>query len=475
MRGTVTGLDPTLVASPDSDVGILIVMVREGLYGLHYQGAQVEDRFFVSAKTPTDALIKHATARLGSAHKAATIATGVSGLKVTGTDGSTVEAGDTLTFSDGTRYQLTSDGTVGAAVSGEVIVSVESIDTGTVANRGAGETLTFDSPPAGIDADATVESTGITGAEDTETNGELAKRIIDSYQNPPAGGRFADFRQWATSVEGVHRAYAYGPHSGALTGRRGLGIIDVAILALGTGASRIPTSTVEDNCWDYIETQRPHGAQDFDVLVPTTVAQAVDATITAHPGYEFDWTKIAAVTVSSWTPATRTLQFSANISVFAGAGSRTLKVNDRILLSRAGVAGGFVVEVESIAGTDSVVLKAAPSGLTPAAADSVEPGGPLTQPLLDAVVSLFDDLAPARGTAADPDQLTDDVLRLSALTATLKRGRTAEDLTDYTVTGIKDVTIATPATNVTPTDNVPSGVPELIVYDQLNIHPALGV
>lgn len=475
MAATIASLDTTLATSDDSDIGILITMLREALFGLHYQIGRSEERFFVGATTPTDALVQHARARLGAAHRAPGIASGTDALQLTGTDGSEVAIGVTLSYRDGTQYRLTTAATI---ASGVATASVESITKGKLANRAVGETLTFDSPPAGINATATVV-VAITGGIDGETNGELAARVLDSYRNPPAGGRFGDFRQWATAVVGVHRAYAYGPSDQALTGRRGLGIVDVAITVKGTGAERIPSQDLADLVADAIDTKRPHGAQDFSVLVPEASAEAVEADITPQPGYEFDWTKIAAVTVSSWAAATLTITTSADVSVYASTGSRALKAGDHILMTRSGVAGACLATVKSVS-TTSVVLTEAPTlhgsdaAFTPTNGDNFEPAGPLTAPLLDAVMSLFDDLSPARGSAANPEQETDDVLRLATLIATLKRGRIAADLTDYSVAGVKDVEVTTPAASVTPTDDVPDGVPELIVYDALNLHPPLG-
>jgi hypothetical protein len=100
--------------------------------------------------------------------------------------------------------------------------------------------------------------------------------------------------------------------------------------------------------------------------------------------------------------------------------------------------------------------------VAPEAGDAFEPGGPLTQPCLDAVQALFDALGPARGLAYDPEQDWNDSLLLAAIDAAL-----------MAVAGVYNVVIATPGADVTPTDHVPSGTVDLLVAGYLNLHPPL--
>ena len=154
MQATATGLDSSLVATKDSDLGIKLRMLAEALFGMHHEIGKVEDDLFVSDATSTEALDKHANAKLEGGRKSSTTSTGEDAVRVTGTVGSTPAVGDELTYTDGTRYRLTTAGTIPAG--GSLDCSAESVDTGELANREVGDTLTFTSPAAGIDATASV-------------------------------------------------------------------------------------------------------------------------------------------------------------------------------------------------------------------------------------------------------------------------------------------------------------------------------
>jgi len=418
-------------------------LLTEALVGLHYNLGQIEKDVWLSAESSTEAIDRHAEARFGNdGRKGATIASGTDALTVYGTG--TFIAGDELVSSDGTRYQLTTGGTASAA---GVAASVESIDRGTVANRDGGETLTFSSPAAGITAEADIVA-AIGGAEDQESDGDLVARILDAYRNPPAGGRFSDYRQWATGVEGVLSAYCYGPSSQALTGRRGLGTVDVAILSSGSGLERIPTITEQTAVEDAINLVRPATVRDFQVLLPTTYAVDVFAEISPKYGYEFDWTRLVACTVTTWVAGTLTVNCSQNIVDFAPS----MVAGDRVLLADE------VVTVATI-GTASFTVTAAPT-ITPAPGDTIHPAGPLTAPLKIALQAMFDELGPARGTASDPEQDWDDTVRLSSIIDTI-----------MSVDGVKDVVLLTPVINQTPVDDGTDV--ELFIAGVLYVYPTI--
>ena len=472
LQATLKALLPEIVVTKDSDIGGRIEMLVEAAYGIHRHVRTVQDDQFVSDRTSTEALDLHAEAKLRGGRKGPTLATATLGLTVTGTAGSILTIGDALTYEDGTQYELASGGTMPAA--GSMTVDVEAITPGAAGNRDVGETLTFTSPPSGINAEATI-AVALENGQNQETDGELIARLKDAYRNPPAGGQFSDHRQSARSVEGVKDAYVYGPSTDAPTGRRGLGFFDVAILGPGTGSARVPTATVQGNVEDQIEEDRPSATRDFNVFLPTTTAQPIEVNITPEVGFEFDWTKIAAVVVVSWTASTRTLIVDDEIADFAGAGKRSLKAGDRVLVGVGGAAGSGtgseVGVVESFvddtpSGQATIVFRSA-FLVAPVAGGAVEPAGPLTDGLLAAAKAHFDGLGPARGTGADPEQEWDDTLRVNMLAKALA------------ITGVKDVAIASPGDvpathNVTPSDPGGTDPPELLVYSELNLHPPIG-
>src|SRR5262249_43439177 len=114
----------------------------------------------------------------------------------------------------------------------------------------------------------------------------------------------------------------------------------------------------------------------------------VEITVTpdGSPQYAFDWDDSTPPLVLAWTPATRTLQFTA-------ARPPTMQAGHRLCLK--GVASsqdGAPIVIETLVGTDSLILQTVPKNTagtdaTPAATDVVYAGGPLTDVIRDAIVA----------------------------------------------------------------------------------------
>jgi hypothetical protein len=294
-------------------------------------------------------------------------------------------------------------------------------------------------------------------------------------KNPPAGGRFSDYRQTAEGVEGVLRAYLYGPSSFAPDGRRGLGIFDVCITSAGYGGQRLPSQTIVDNVEDAIEAMRPACTRDFQVLVPdiSTLYQ-IEAEITPHPGYEFDWDRVLAfpVFVDSYTAATRTLIVDETAANFSPSGRRGLKVGDRcyLLTGSAGIPANEINTVKSITdntpvGKCTIVFNDS-FFFDPQPGNEFWPAGPLSEPVLIAVSDMLATLGPAKRTLpsgpewADPEQIWDHILRTDRLVCTMR------------IDGVLGVDLINPAIDVEPNDPGGTSSPEMIIPGWINIHPA---
>jgi len=470
MQSTAAALDDNLVVSEASDFGVRNKTISEALYGIFTAAKSAETDMFVTGDTSEEATLLHAEAR-GLTRKGATIASGTDCLDVTGTAGATVAIGEELVSPGGQTYQTTSGGSLD--VNGEITVSVESITTGEEANRAIGEVLTFSGAPAGLDAEATV-SAAIDGGENQETIGELKARIRDAYANPPSAGRFSDWRQWAQAVEGVQSAYCYGPSSADVDGRRGLGIVDVAILKRGTAASRVPSTAVRDNVEDYIEDRRPCTTREYSVMLPTTTAVDVDVELTPKTGYDWDFSDGdagATVHATGWNSSTLELRLTANVSTW----STEIAVGHRVIA--AGQLASVLALPPSTTGADYIKLQPLDDDETelagfataPVATDKVYPAGPLTGPALIAIKAYFDSLGPARGTAADPEQDWEDTVRLNKIDAILIDREV--DGVQVGVAGIKDTAINAPGANQVPTDAAHPGVPELLIYGVIEPRP----
>lgn len=124
-------------------------------------------------------------------------------VQVTGTPSTTVAIpfGSDMAWTDGTLYQAL-DTSVVLDGAGEGIISVASTIIGASTTRDAGDTLTWQSAPAGLSPNATVISTLTTGA-DTESYGDWAQRIIGRLQERPASGNRADWKAWCEAFTGL--------------------------------------------------------------------------------------------------------------------------------------------------------------------------------------------------------------------------------------------------------------------------------
>lgn len=471
LQATLKALLPDIVVTKDTDIGVRIDMLVEALFGVHRQVKTVLDDAIVSDRTSTEGLDLHADARLVGGRKGAVLASGTDAVEATGTDGSTVSIDDAMTFEDGTEYKVTSGVVIASGVG---TISVEAVTPGVVGNRDVGETLSFTSPPTGITADATV-TVAITGGQDQETDAELLARLLDAFKNPPAGGTFGDYRQQSQTVEGVLTAYTYGPSSATPNGRRGLGLVDIAILGRGTAATRVPSTTVKGNVEDVIHDLRPAPAKDFLVLRPTTTLTDIEVLVTPEPGFEFDWTKNAAVLVFDYDSATRTLIVDEVVTTFASV--RAPVAGDRILVGVGGATATRGHEINTI----KTITSPAPAGkatiiveddfaVDPLVGDSFEPAGPLSAPTIAAAKAYMDGLGPARELAStassgpDPEQIWDDKVRVNNLLCAV-----------LDVNGVKTVAAFAPAVDVDAVDPGTTTAPELLVYADTNLRPPLGV
>lgn len=427
----------------------------ELVYGLHWQVRTAQRSIWPSADTPTEDLERHAELRVGDRIPAST-ASGTAALTVTGTlAGAAVTAGLTLAHSDGTRFQLTEGATIGA---GTATLAIEAITTGEAGNKLTGDVLTFESPPANIEADATLAA-DLTGGYDQETDAELLKRIQDAFVNPPAGGRFSDYRQWARDVPGVGGAYCYGPSSYALTGRRGVGIVDVAVAAQGTGSGRVPSAALVQEVQAAIDEQRPVHAKAGLAIAVTGVAQAIDVQLDPREGFEFDWTGSGVVSsyasqVITWTGEINT---ALRAAVDAGAASRIFCAGQVFTVTAYDNAGPYTTTISETPTTN------------PASPDPIYPGGPMSAPALAAIKGYMDSLGPARPASADPNQRWDGTCRVDQIKAALLE-RYDSDQRLVGVQGCRAVTVGTPAADVVATDTPPSTI-QLLYYGVILVRP----
>lgn len=412
--------------------------VAEVVLGIRREVATaVIDAFVDSAED--EALDRIADIFLGpAARKGATAARGPGALRAYGATGSTVAGELGLVHADGTRLRTASAGVIGAG--GYCDLDVVAVTTGTAGNKSAGEKLTFATAPAGVATGALLvdDLTGGLAAEDDEN---VRARVKDKLHAPPAGGRAADYRRWVRAVEAMDDAYVYCPSSRAPTARRGLGTVDIVPLLPGSGRARIPTLYADIEEAEYaVESSRPVTVRGVGWHIAVERAVDVDVVLTAQDGYLADWDDSAGYFAVAYTPATKTLQWSATAPVAVG---------DRI------VCLGELHTVAAIPAPDETVLSADFAAVVAPGAP-IYAGGPLTAPVMDAISELFDALGPARGPAADPGRSWDDTLRRAQVLAVT-----------MAVAGVLDAEVLAPGTNVTAQDLGAGGL-ELLVPGEIS-------
>jgi len=377
--------------------------------------------------------------------KPATAAEGEDILRLVGDAGSTFTSGAQLAHEDGTLYQLTESGTIPAG--GYADVSIGALDTGSGTRKQAGQVLTFLTAPAGIESAAELQADLDQGGEDEESDGAYSVRILDKIRAPGMGGNAHDYVVWAMQVAGVDSAYCYPT-------RQGLGTVDVAALHSGRGTARLLTSLQNAALQAYIDTVRPVSVADFRVL--TVSAEPVDVEVTLAPltsVYAYDWDDITPPVVSSYTPASRVLKFTA-------ARPLDMIVGDRLVyVSTAEPFGdGSELVVETLGpGADEVTLKAltsAQAAAPPVAGNKVYSGGPLVEPARQALLELMDTFGPARGDSAYG--AWEDTLRISSI------------YREVTIPpGSGETVIIAPSGNVRPANEAPNDTIGLLVPRQI--------
>ena len=193
-------------------------------YGLKY----VENQIFPDS-ADYDNVVRHASL-YGLTPKVATAAAEGT-VRLTGVNSTVVSSGLTLTHDDGTEVVTTSGGTI---TGGILDVTADAVTTGTAGNKVSGDELTVQSPPAGVDPDATVLA-DFDGGTDDETKAALADRVIQRMRKGNAGGTHSDYEQWALAVDGVLEAHT-------LEMRNGPGTVSVAVYSEDGNGNREPAN-----------------------------------------------------------------------------------------------------------------------------------------------------------------------------------------------------------------------------------------
>ena len=238
----------------------IIAKINAGAFHLLYEYLDYQARQLFITTADEAGLETHAS-EYGITRNAAVAATG-SGA-VTGTNGSLIASGTELQSTDDQIYEVDEDVTIAAGVG---TVDFTAVVAGSDGNDDAGITLSFVNPIVGVSTDVTVDSDGIVGGTDIETDAALRLRVLARKRQPPHGGAASDYENWALEVSGTTRAWCIPQYNGA-------GTVGLAFVR-DDDDTIIPTSTLRDAMETYIiEHEDP--ASGVTVGIP----------VTAEPGF----------------------------------------------------------------------------------------------------------------------------------------------------------------------------------------------
>lgn len=313
------------------------------------------------------------------------------------------------------------------------VVDVAALEAGAEGNKPIGDTLEMVAPPTG--AGPTARICELSGGGDEETIEELRARVKAWEATPPACGNGEHIRQLARATPGLRLEDAV-----VFPGFRGLGTVDV--FPIGLANARRASSSVLATVAAELAKVLPE-ALDISVqaLAPGSSTD-VDVTITCERGYERDFTT-GPFTIGTGSTTTRVVLTTAPTGV---------EVGDRVQLQLF-VAGRWSLYHHRVAGVKVTspyhIDLEKPLPIAPVSGDpNVFAGGPLVEPVRDAVLALFDKLGPSARSGSSwvferwplPTDAWPDVLTRAAI---------FEALTG--LEGVGDVVVTTPSANVTPT------------------------
>jgi uncharacterized phage protein gp47/JayE len=183
-------------------------------------------------------------------------------LSLTGTDGTVIPAGTVFLTLDGLEYESSASATVS---SGTAIITVNAVEVGENYNVQAGSIVNQYTNISGLSA--VTNAAAAIGGTDPEIDASLVARYYAYLQKPATSGNIRHYEQWALKVDGVG-AVKVTPLA------NGPGTVGVLIV----GPTKQPVSSdIVTNCADYIEENRPIGAE---VTVTSASGLAINVTAT---------------------------------------------------------------------------------------------------------------------------------------------------------------------------------------------------
>ena len=168
-----------------------------------------------------------------------------------GSNTSPISAGSVLQDQLGNAYTTNAASVIAGGVA---TIEVTAVVAGSAGNQAQGNTLTFVSPPTGVNAAVTVGSGGITGGTDPGDDTQLLADLLTRVQQPPHGGNANDYVVWAksNSLTGADITRAW-----CLPLMNGPGTVGVCIVDDTYVGANLASPTEVTDVQTYIDSVRP--------------------------------------------------------------------------------------------------------------------------------------------------------------------------------------------------------------------------
>lgn len=262
----LTGNVPILAVS---FLRILAYVFAGAIHILYGWLSWLADQLFYD--TAEESSLDDHASRWGLARKAATFAVGV--IDITGVDGTEIAEETQFSSDDGVVVEATESGTISG---GTLSLNVRAVEAGSSGNLSDGTELEMVVPLVGVTT-IEVDSSGLSGGQDQESDFKLRSRIRERIISPPAGGTVADFKRWAKEVSGVAEAWPYGntPSAGWVT-----------LVIKASGSNPVPTSPLLTEVDDYVSERMMITTNlsvqaiddvDIDLTISLTIVSGADS------------------------------------------------------------------------------------------------------------------------------------------------------------------------------------------------------
>lgn len=273
-----------------------------------------------------------------------------------------ITTGAQLTDAAGLAYEVTT----GGSYANGTTVPIRAVSTGAATNHAAGDVLTWVTAPPYADDKAAVAAGGLTNGIDAEDDEVLRSRVLAVFRNPPGAGNWEHVAELAEeSSASVDKAFVH-------PAIQGPGTVHVAVSAAPTATNKsriVAAAKLAGDVDPYVKGKLPEHAHVvvttvYDVNVDVAIGLSLpEATTASPPGPGGGWVngtpwpapdgvsyfrhQVSAVTSETQFTVDAQTAPTANVTRIAWVSPSSWKLFQGLVTSVSGVAGAYVVTVDT--------------------------------------------------------------------------------------------------------------------------------